>query len=242
MIIINKECLNKNNYESIFMDLMGTKFEVKIIGNEYMLTNKSNEQFSEKLVNLNDLECVNEIVDYFLRNNTINEINNKEYINDYDWYTTIKSISNRLLALKLGNNETCKLVCNSILKKYYFDRYNYCFNNDISEIDCNNYSIKYGDKLVLRSEYDEKNNVELLVDEDVDFLYKLIFNKLDYKNEAYLIEEEKNGFNHKLIYLINGDMKIKINSTLIKNYIYDIIYQYNNQLMMQEEKQLKLKI
>ena len=241
MKIIGEQCLNKNNYDSIIMNLSTSKFKVDVIGNENLLTEHSVDSFVSSINNLNDSVKTIKIINYFFRNNMICEINNFDSIQNYSGcYTTVKSVGNRMLAIKFGDNDTYKPICSAIINKYYSDRYKYCYENDIKEISCSNDCIKYKDKLVLRLEYDK---CDILAKSEERFLEELILDKLDYINKAYIVKEskiEKNGFKHTVSYLINGNTKIQINTLVIINIVNKIISKYNKELVKREEKQLKI--
>ena len=250
MVINGVDFLDINDYEGIIINLKDNHYVVDVTGNHYFKVEKTGKSFTETINDLDDEKKFFEIVRYYLRNNKINEVINKTVISDYKGtFKVVCSSCKRILAINSGI-ELSNKINNAIMDKYYFDRYEYCFNNDIKEILCS-YGLglmKYGETLILSSEYDKFCDADLLSDIDYEFLKKLLLDKFDYKTKASIKYETKKtcfGFSLNKAYLINGKLKIDlgfVKTTTLINYIYKIIYYYNNDLQNLQSKQLKLKI
>jgi len=243
MKIEGQKYLDKNNYSRIVIDLLGSEYITKVKCKKDYATIKEDHSFTDEIKNLNNDEKVIEIVDYFLRNNKIIQLNECGLTGYQGKFSIAYSSGDRLLALKLPDNELGYLIGCKLLDKYYNDRCEYCLNNDITKIYTSNFikACYYGEnELCLLSKYNVLN------EDDEIFLRKVILNKLDYEHEAkieYLNAGLKMpyGVEYKVPHLICGDLKITLCDGSIIRSISRIIESYNQELKKANEKQLVLK-
>ena len=241
MKIEGKKYLDKNNYNKIVIDLLGKEYSVKVKCSKDYNCIDSDYLFTDELNNLNDNEKVIEIVEYFLRNNKIFEIADTNLKGYEGGFSIAYSSPDRLLAVKLPDNEFGKLIGNKILKKYYDDRKLYCLTNDIKSISSSyGKGTFYGDnKVCLITKYSELTKSEEL------FLKELILDKLDYEHRAYFdFLESDTGIEDikfKAPHLVCGDLKIRFGSESIIRSVDKIVYAYNCELRKEKEKQLVMK-
>ena len=246
MVLDGKEYLNKNNYGKIVIRndelCRGYGWKVKAnCGCKYKsVGNKDN--FTDTLEKYDEVFNIEKIVNYFLENNTICKIDEGSVRGYPGSFIKVTSIGNRLLALKLPNNNFGKKIMQSILDKYIIDMFNYCFNNNINQI-WSSFSDTYYEDDSLCLYYTHKVNTSFQDEED-KFLKRFILEKFDYENRAYIdyIEgkTEELGYFSFGLYLICGNTKIQIDNQ-IRDRIKPIINEYNMNLTKEKSKQLVLK-
>ena len=241
-----KEFLNKNNYGRIVIiddELYhGYGWKVKVnCGYKYKsISNKDN--FTDSLDKYDYIFNIEKVVNYFLENNTICKIDEGSVRGYPGSFIRVTSIGNRLLALKLHKNSFSKKLMDCILEKYMLDMFNYCFNNNINQI-WSSYCDTYYKDDSLYLYYTHKANTPFQDQED-EFLKRFILEKLDYEHKAYIdyieVETDELGYFSFGLYLICGDIKIKINNQ-IRDKIRPLINEYNINLKKEKSKQLVLK-
>ena len=243
MKLVGRQYLNKNNYDKLIIDQCKDEVEVKFTSTDKLSRIESKDYFTDLLVGLSDEEKVIKIVKHFLRNSNINEIINKTYLPRYEgWFSVIKGMNNRLLALKLLDNDLSKKITKLIFDKYKADRYKYYLENEVKYIGSSSYKRSYGNYSILNT------REEKLIENEKEFLKYLIESKLNYVNEACIrrLEYYSDILDHIDFgdYLICGDLKIGIGSNLIYKELFKIIDEYNYELKKNKEEnyQLKLKI
>ena len=113
---IGKKHLNSNWYKKISLIRRDDDIEVKVKGNDLLKKAEplktSTPYITDTIKDLEDIEALKEIVAYFLRNNTICELDQE---NDY---LIIRSTSNRELVLKIEHNRE---IANMVIEKYLYD-------------------------------------------------------------------------------------------------------------------------
>ena len=242
MKIDGQKYLDKNNYNKIVMNLLGSEYKVSVKCEKDYETEKNNYSFTDDLIDLSDNEKVIQIVEYFLRNSKLNEIKESRY-NGYTGMFSIATGSNgRQLAIKLPKNELGELIGKRIVDKYYHDRKEYFLNNEIKVI-CFSDMIRncyYSENtLCLLGQYGELNENEAY------FLEQIILDKLDYNHQANIefsdIDSGIAGAHYSVPHLICGDLKIRIGSYAVARNIAKIVTKYNQELKKEKEKQLVLK-
>ena len=124
MEIKNTRSLNANTYDFISIgkcvsvnQMKNTWGNKKI--NDDLPFNPVGTRFTSNLKGLNDEEKMNEIIRYFLRNNTIYEIIYEVY--NAVGYTVIKGLGERSLRIS-ENHILSKEIMDEIYQKYYLDR------------------------------------------------------------------------------------------------------------------------
>ena len=247
MIINGSKYLNKNNYNRIILDLLKNDCNdcyVKVKCEKDYPTIKEDSLFMNDLKKLNDDEKAMAIVDHYLRNNKIKSLIEDERIIGYSGVFAVAHSRNNQLALKLKNDELGKNIIKKVLKRYYYDRYDYCFNNVIKRICFSTRMESYGNNtLTLLTLY--VDNDFYLTKDNAQFLKELILNKLDYENKAYIKYFKCSDDNCYVPifkkFLICGNLKIRLEENIIDRYVSEIISEYNCELECRKVMQLKLK-
>ena len=233
----NKIYLNVNKYDCIVIRKIEDIYEV-------IAHNKETKKTKDYLNYICPYEQIYEIINDYLLNNVINSIHKAEYLKEYyNEYLTVRSVNNNLIALFL-DDEVKKIVFDKIIKKYYSDRNNYCFNNDIKEIHSSSNYMRYGDTLVLCTEYDKWFDYDAFTDYDDEFMEKVLLYKLDHINYASIVFEtvkDDNGLAKEISYLVNKNLKIALTSIDVLNYVYKQLHFYNSSLKIEENKKLTLR-
>jgi len=224
--------LDVNEYSSIAI-----KDDIYVYGKSIDYeTITSGKPFSNYLVDMSYKEKANEVIRYFLRNNSISGITYEKVYRDYphslvmDSYMNIESISNKKLKI-LDNNLNDEII-KEIYDKYYLDRFNNYFNSDADciEICFSNSSSYYtfmepsfskyeafkGKKIMhfnLLREHDKLN-----VEEEY-FLKRVLEDISDIKrHEDYSINGRYRLYevNNKVLLNIQNDLDVYV-SDLVKN-------------------------
>lgn len=126
MKIIGKDALNINSIKRLVFD-----YDIVRVY-KYDNIKSSNNNITNKLNDLNDIEQKNEILDVFLSGDSIDEIIKSININNKN-YIRIKTRSGKMLDLRLENNLDNRLLLNKLISKYNIDRLNLLINCECSE-------------------------------------------------------------------------------------------------------------
>lgn len=194
----------------------------------------------DNLVNNNIMkdEDIKKLIFNYLNNNTINYVEEINYLNGSS-YLLVKSIFNNNLLLETPNNFKLQ---KTILNKYLFDRIKYTYSEDINEIvilislDKTTYQV-LDNKLVVKLNYN-------IIDKDLS-LFELVYLKKLIENtftKPIDFKPSITNYKNKLMqngYIIEQDKKIVFKKELF-NYIKPIIDDINIKEMNNKIKQLRM--
>ena len=123
--------LNSNDYDVIVIREL---YDNLLIQADRSKRNWSGEKttfvFSDYLKEIDDNNKMEEVIKYFLENNTIVSIIDKANIKNYDKpFTVISTNSEKRLLLQLENKEEYQKIRELVLQKYNFDRLKFLNKN-----------------------------------------------------------------------------------------------------------------
>lgn len=250
--------LNANVFNEITITEETTgEYVVDVYGGGSVKT--SNNKFSKEIENMELEDKIIAIVERYLNNFKINGYTGMVGVLRRAGYNVVYGSSGDiLLRLRLFDSKFND-VSKKIMTKYLHDRYNFCWNEDIKLFklsldfrgsrydmkvveceDCTKNDFCYRDQTIRCDRYcdltlrtDDKGNV-------VDFDRKFIEEFLNYKFWEYGKEiditlnyqrfgSNPHAFSHN--YVINcGDIKILVPDEMGLNFIFEMVYKYNDEL------------
>lgn len=241
---IGKKHLNSNWYKSIKLIRKEDDIEVKVKGDALLKNVKtlktSTPYITDTIRDLDDLEKVKEIVAYFLRNNTICELN-QEKID-----LIIRSTSNRELILKIEHN---KEIVDMIIGKYLYDLDNFVSSSNAKIINIvGPHFVNLGGIATKTSSYGHFINEK--GEEEIFITYMSMIDKIIKHDERFIdnyIKKEISEASRCYYPLVKGihynlyldDKKIVLPLSLMKKYDH-IMLNRIYELDKEKTKQLKL--
>lgn len=249
--IIGKKLLDVGSYNRIVIREQKEGYIVNVSGKMPTYpTIKTYCSLSNNLKDKSDSEKIIELVDYFLRNNTINLVMNRGCIPYYcELFNVIKGHSE--LDLKLRSEE---LMCipEMIRQKYLQDRISFMEDNkDVKTFNLYRAAYTAYDKV----EDDEEEEISFnfltnrdgsLIPSEKKFLEEFIFDKffrgeqptsLEYKSILY---RPFNRYTYSGYYLTNDNVKVGIFNEQLFEEVDGIVDKYAAESDKFKEKQLKL--
>ena len=242
--------LDANNFDRIIIrDKKG--LNVKVNSKLDYVTEKSSNPFSKELKESNDINSILKIVNYFLRNNVINKLEDEVYIPYYiDSFSCIGSNDKRLY-LQILSNYTTRLMTKNIINKYHYDRNKVVYNLD--DIDFYNICISYcgtsydvqrlKENKVLNIHLKKKMNKNELEDVEKKFIIDFIKYKLDVYEEFAQLKYHVNFKNDYFLsgwYLTCNNLCIRVEDSILLPILNKIIFEHNEIIRNQNRLQLKL--
>lgn len=228
--------LNSNDYDVIVIREL---YDNLLIQADRLKRNWSGEKttfvFSDYLKEIDDNNKMEEVIKYFLENNTIVSIIDKANIKSYDKpFTVISTNSGKRLLLQLENKEEYQKIRELVLQKYNFDRLKFlnknCDINIVTADGSDNYS-SYGIK---------ENKINLVIadknESEVCFFKNFVAGQL-----SDVIEDETQFINDDELSCEN--FRIISHSNLLTNVLYDAHMKHNCDVYennKEKKKQLKL--
>lgn len=132
--------LNSNFYDSIMIRDRGLELKVDVKNDNGVDTIKISPSFYDGIRDLSDKEKISEIVRYYLRNNNVESLCDKFYLERYKGhFLRVGGTRNLFLQLSIDNVE--KGLVKEIINKYIVDRYKFLIDNQ----DVKNIEIYYGE-------------------------------------------------------------------------------------------------
>ena len=242
MNIHGKKYLDANLYDEIL--ILNNK--VNVTGNIKIPLKKDSKSFTDDLEKMSNLDATKELIDYFLRNNSIDFVDIH-----YNGYSSAESASVKSKHEEIYLNHVDKKQKNRILRKYMFDRSKKLFNNDFDE---------YHVTASIDSYYYEKHvngkkicliNLKLFDNapeyEEMEFIKELFEDKLTNKKEEailkgrYVYSEKENKKPSYVYELVCDDIKVVTDNQSVAKLLEDILINHNLEIKDNNVKQLKLK-
>lgn len=248
-IVLNgKKKLDSNDYQAIII----RKLEKGYIVNVQKKRNPSNTEqqtikFSSSLKGLTDDKQIVEIIEYFLRNNKINRLEDYGLMHCYEGSFSLVKSNKSTLALQIPKNINNCDIAKKILDKYRSDRWEYLYqNSDVSkyEIYTSSYS-SYSSYELTKKETEKEKHIKLNVNSlDTKFLEEFFKEKLNEIGEYASVDQDyvfskDTGYVILGTYLSCGNLRIKLDKKNIPM-TEKIVNEYNKELESYKEKQLKL--
>ena len=247
--------LNSNFYDSIMMRDRGLELKVDVKSNEDITTVKKSPSFYDSIKDLDDKKKVTEIVRYFLRNNSVNSLSDKFYLERYKGHF-LRVGGTRDLFLQLSSDNVEKGLINEIINKYVVDRYKFLIDNQ----DVKNIEIYYGEnspsykRYVDDFNYNSENiiSIRLMSREHIlssfeeEFIDRFIKEKIDnadgcikaYANGLFCYNSRKLNFGEDSGYYFSSkDFTLKIDK-----YFYYHFYKYVEEHNKRFEDSKKLQL
>lgn len=236
--------LNANYYDGIVITQKEDNYIVNVRGkkNKFSMIKLSNK-FSDRLNGLDDIDKIDNIVDYFLEYEKIIYIRDDDYINYYfGKYSSVRCFKN--LSLQL-NNSKMEQIFNKILRKYQMDRRVFVYDNsNINNYKFNmSYKSSYGFSVRDCIEFDLKCNDRKLIDFEFEFFNGFLEDKLSKYQDVATIEKKEifNVFGDVYIdlghYIYCCDLSIALDSAFVGK-TQNLVDKHNDSLG--KVKQLKL--
>ena len=248
--------LDANDYNRLVIKNLYEELRVIVNGNVISKdeTLKSNFPFTKDLKKMNEDEVITQLVDYFLRYNQINGVEECVYLKCHTGHFTGITSDKSNLFLQVPLNDNTRKIPKKILDKFYLDRYLSCICND----DIKNYEIYTSSKSVYKEEEtQDKKTMKIylkriplsssLMKAELEFLSEFLKEKLgSFEEEIYL---EKAGayfttfeqFLNTYHYLKIGDTYIWIKDKSLLPIVDEIIMEHNNEIRNAKSMQLKMK-
>ena len=230
--------LNSNDYDVIVIREL---YDNLLIQADRRKRNWSGEKttfvFSDYLKEIDDNNKMEEVIKYFLENNTIVSIIDKANIKNYDKpFTVISTNSGKRLLLQLENKEEYQKIRELVLQKYNFDRLKFlnknCDINIVTVDGSDNYS-SYGIK---------ENKIKLVIadknESEICFFKNFVAEQL-----SNVIEDETQFIKSNDDELFCENFRIISHSNLLTNVLYDAYMKHNCDVYennKEKKKQLKL--
>jgi len=149
--IVGIKKLNANVYDKMVIREIDNNYIVNVTGNK--LSDKfivSSYKLSDSLKNISDNEKIISIVDSFLENTKINNIDMLVLCIGYRGEFILVE-GTRKLYLQINNDDLLKRIMKMIGDKYNRDRFEYCMDSDSSNI--NSFNINFCDKVSSYNRY-----------------------------------------------------------------------------------------
>ena len=247
--INGKSKLDSNDYERLVIRYSDEKYLVNVNKKRTSFpTVKLNNIFSDRLKKVSPEEQVIEIIDYFLRNNQINEISDFKYLSHYEGVFTAVKSNRSIMALQIPRRIKNDDILNNIIFKYRNDRYNFLEKNkniNSFEISIEKDSSSYSRRKLWDNE-DYESYIKLCIRKSFDdkFLKEFLFEKLyeqgynAYLKESFIINNDI-GYIGLGWYILCGNLKIKVDEKIVP-FVMEIIKKYNLEINDIKKKQLKL--
>lgn len=234
--------LDSNYYEDIII----RDGLVNIKGKKYSFIDYNNKSLSDNIKGLDDNGKTLEIVKYYLRNNTISSISEREYLSHYDkTFVGVSSLGKRSMYLQIPKNNE---ISNIITDKYMLDRYKTVYGREYERYE---FDTKYK-----RSEYKVEDKVIKISlahnDKGIPSFERIFFEELllslfkdseVYVEPIYYDLNGKDGCEGQIFvgYFIKGtDKIIKVDGNLVKNPLSFIINKHNEEIKNCKRLQLKM--
>ena len=238
--------LDANYYDGIVITQKEDDYIVNVRGKRSKTPMiKLPNKFSDRLKGLDDIDKIDNIIDYFLQYEKIISIRDDDYLSHYyGKYSSIKGSKD--LSLQLIDTKM-KKIFNKILKKYQMDRILFVYDNSNINNYVFNVSYKSSYRFSLEDwiEFDLKCNDGKLKGVEFEFFKSFIKEKLSEQNEVATIKKEEifHIYGDNCIdmgyYIRCGDLSIKVDSGFL-NEAQNIVDMYNNSREKEKIKQLKL--
>ena len=236
----------KNLYEELKVNASGSITKDKTL--------KSDFPFTKDLKKMTKDEAITQLVDYFLRYNQINGVEECAYLPRHTGHFTGISSDESNMFLQVPLNDNTRKIPKKILDKFYLDRYLSCMCNH----DIKNYEIYTASKSAYKEEEtQDKKTMKIylkriplsssLMKVEAEFLRDFLKEKLDsFEEEIYL--EEVGAYFTAFEQFLNIYQYLKIDDTYI--WIKDksllpivdkIIMEHNSEINNAKSMQLKMK-
>lgn len=254
MKLTGAKYLDANDYNRLVIKNLYEDLKVNVSGTIESETLKSDFPFSKDLRNMSEDEAITQLVDYFLRYNHINGVEECAYLPRHTGHFTGISSDKSNMFLQVPLNDNTRKIPKKILDKFYLDRYLSCMCND----DIKNYEFYTASKSAYKEEetQDKKtmkiylNRIPLsssLMKVEAKFLREFLKEKLDSFEEEIYLEETGAYFTvfeqflNTYHYLKIGDTYIWIKDKSLLPIIEDIIMEHNNEIRNAKSMQLRMK-
>ncbi|MDD6878640.1 MAG: hypothetical protein PUD59_00195 [bacterium] len=245
-IINDIEMLDSSNFKKLIIKLQNDKFKITVVGQESNYKTIPNKiGFFQTIKNLNSDEKVIEIIKYYLRNHTINSINNSVDLYNHSGKYCISYSTNSFMAIdmKFPARLNHILIGDLINEKYQHDRLNFLEENK----EYNEIMIKLSTGMISSYKINECGCIELNVVAKYEdsFIENFVRLKLDeYSKHAYIRPNFKyNETLNQYVYLgdkiVCDDLSIGFDEEY-KKMFEQIIKDHNNQIEIEKKLQLKM--
>lgn len=254
MKLIGAKYLDANDYEKLVIRNYNEDLKVNVEGKVRCKTLKADFPFTKDLRTKDEDDTVVELVDYFLRYNLINKVEECVCFPRIAGYFIGVLSDKRNMFLQISLNDITKQIPKKILDKFHLDRYIFCISND----EIKNYEIYTSNVSSYKEEetedkrtmkiYLKRKNCVTLTGAETEFFEQFLREKLKAYEEEVHLEKEDDFYTYKLVspldkryYLKFGDICITMKGNILLPTLDKVIMEHNDEINNAKSMQLKMK-
>lgn len=240
--------LNSNLYDKIIIRRLEEGIKIDIKGKSKINTIKTSTIFYDEIKNLSDKEKISEIVEYFLRNNKIQHLEDRKKLTHYNGKFTVIGGPRELL-MQIKKEDIDNNILKLLKEKYIKDREEFLIKHNDIELICIGESFYKSSYQMIENDFYREVpyiNINLkqcrgkLEDFEYDFFMKFIEEKINNSEKIICVSPKEKA----IIELRAGEVYLKCDECTIclSHELYLRIQHliYNHNLLFEETKKLQL--